>query len=174
MPTEFDAKQVVRKRVWSRLAQASPEPYGQIPDFVGAAAARLAELPAWGRAQVIKANPAQPQLPVRGWALREGKLVYMAVPKLAAHRAGKRVPLRQRWDVHSRVIADQSSEVVRVTGEHNRGAGAERSCSDEGIYRVARVEPVSAQQVPRPGLDRTIGVSDGQPPKNPVHTGSAG
>ncbi|MGQ0719814.1 MAG: 5-formyltetrahydrofolate cyclo-ligase, partial [Pseudonocardiales bacterium] len=66
-------------------ARASPDPHGRIPDFVGAAAAaaRLAELPDWGRARVLKANPDQPQLPVRARALREGKLVYMAVPKLA-------------------------------------------------------------------------------------------
>lgn len=87
MPTESDAKQATRERVWSRLAQAqaSPDPHGRIPDFVGAAAAaaRLTELQAWGRARVIKANPDQPQLPVRARALREGKLVYMAVPKLA-------------------------------------------------------------------------------------------
>jgi 5-formyltetrahydrofolate cyclo-ligase len=87
MPGESDAKQAMRERVWSRLAQAqaSPDPHGRIPDFVGAvaAAARLAELPTWDRARVIKANPDQPQLPVRARALREGKLVYMAVPKLA-------------------------------------------------------------------------------------------
>ncbi len=87
MPTESDAKQAIRERIWSRLAQAqaSPDPHGRIPDFVGAAAAaaRLAELPAWDRARIIKANPDQPQLPVRARALREGKLVYMAVPKLA-------------------------------------------------------------------------------------------
>lgn len=85
--TESDAKQAIRERVWSQLAQAraSPDSHGRIPDFVGAAAAaaRLAEVPAWGRAQVIKANPDQPQLPVRKRALREGKRVYMAVPKLA-------------------------------------------------------------------------------------------
>jgi 5-formyltetrahydrofolate cyclo-ligase len=85
--TEPDAKQTIRERVWSRLvqAQASPDPHGRIPDFVGAAAAaeRLAELPAWQHARVIKANPDQPQLPVRVRALRDGKLVYMAVPKLA-------------------------------------------------------------------------------------------
>lgn len=87
MPSAFDAKEAIRERVWSRLAQAqaSPDPYGRIPDFEGAAAAaeRLAELPAWLQARVIKANPDQPQLPVRVRALRERKLVYMAVPKLA-------------------------------------------------------------------------------------------
>lgn len=60
-------------------------PHGRIPDFVGAAATaqRLAALPAWRQAHVIKANPDQAQLPVRARALRKGKLVYMAVPKLA-------------------------------------------------------------------------------------------
>ena len=60
MPTEPDAKQTIRERVRSRLAQAqaSPDPHGRIPDFVGAAAAaeRLAELPAWQHARVIKAT----------------------------------------------------------------------------------------------------------------------
>ena len=35
------------------------------------------------RANVVKANPDSPQLPVRKRALAEGKTVYMAVPKLA-------------------------------------------------------------------------------------------
>ena len=87
MPTEADAKQTIRERVWSRLAQAqaSSDPHGRIPDFVGAATAaeRLAELSAWQHARVVKANPDQPQLSVRVRALRDGKLVYMAVPKLA-------------------------------------------------------------------------------------------
>ncbi len=87
VPTDANAKQAMRERIWSRLAraQASPAAHGRIPDFEGAAAAaeRLAELPAWRQARVIKANPDQPQLPVRVRALRENKLVYMAVPKLA-------------------------------------------------------------------------------------------
>ncbi|MGH3831476.1 MAG: 5-formyltetrahydrofolate cyclo-ligase [Pseudonocardiaceae bacterium] len=85
--TEPDAKRAIRERVWDRLRRdgASSEPHGRIPDFVGAAATaqRLAALPAWHQARVIKANPDQAQLPVRARALREGKLVYMAVPKLA-------------------------------------------------------------------------------------------
>jgi 5-formyltetrahydrofolate cyclo-ligase len=85
--TEPDAKQAIRERVWDRLQHdgASSDPHGRIPDFVGAAATaqRLAVLPAWHQAHVIKANPDQAQLPVRARALREGKLVYMAVLKLA-------------------------------------------------------------------------------------------
>lgn len=84
---EPNVKQAIRERVWDRLQRdgASSDPHGRIPDFVGAAAAaqRLAALPAWHQAHVIKANPDQAQLPVRARALREGKVVYMAVPKLA-------------------------------------------------------------------------------------------
>ncbi|MGH3697263.1 MAG: hypothetical protein ACRDRX_25315 [Pseudonocardiaceae bacterium] len=59
------------------------EPF--LADFVGAAATadQLAALPARQRAHVLKANPDQAQLPIRARALREGKLLYMAVPKLA-------------------------------------------------------------------------------------------
>jgi 5-formyltetrahydrofolate cyclo-ligase len=63
-----------------------PGARGRIPNFTGAeAAARLiAATPEWGRAGVLKANPDLPQLPVRATALAEGKVVYVAVPRLAA------------------------------------------------------------------------------------------
>ncbi|GGL32796.1 hypothetical protein GCM10011588_54540 [Nocardia jinanensis] len=59
--------------------------HGYMPTFFGAEAAadRLAELPVWKRARVVKAVPDTAQLPVRARALAEGKLVYMAVPDLA-------------------------------------------------------------------------------------------
>ena len=47
------------------------------------AADRLAELPEWQSATIVKAVPDTAQQPVRARALNEGKLVYMAVPKLA-------------------------------------------------------------------------------------------
>lgn len=82
------AKQAVRETVWALMARegaAPPDVYGYIPDFVGAeqAAARLAELDVWRRANLIKTNPDRAQLPVRIRALQEGKLLYMAVPRLA-------------------------------------------------------------------------------------------
>jgi 5-formyltetrahydrofolate cyclo-ligase len=81
-------KQEIRERIWRlmELAHAvAPGVRGHIPAFVGAevAADRLATLPAWRAAQIIKAVPDKAQLPVRARALDEGKLVYMAVPKLA-------------------------------------------------------------------------------------------
>ncbi len=61
---------------------------GRIPNFVGAEAAarRLAESPAWQAARVIKCNPDAPQLPVRVLALRHGKRLFMAVPRLRDER----------------------------------------------------------------------------------------
>jgi 5-formyltetrahydrofolate cyclo-ligase len=86
------AKQQVRERIWSLLEREGvarfPGARGRIPNFAGAEAAaeRLAELPEWMHATVIKANPDAPQLPVRARALEDGKRLYMAVPRL---RAGK-------------------------------------------------------------------------------------
>ncbi|QCC58370.1 5-formyltetrahydrofolate cyclo-ligase [Natrinema thermotolerans] len=82
-------KAAVRERVWDDLEDSGEArfpfpPHGRIPNFAGADAAadRLAEQPEWERATAIKANPDAPQLPVRRRALREGKTVYMAVPRL--------------------------------------------------------------------------------------------
>jgi 5-formyltetrahydrofolate cyclo-ligase len=78
--------------VWTLLererAARFPGARGRIPNFKGAEAAaeRLAELPAWRSAGVLKANPDAPELSVRRRALREGKRVYMAVPRLAAEK----------------------------------------------------------------------------------------
>ena len=58
---------------------------GKIPNFLGAEAAadQLAALPAWATARVLKANPDKAQRAVRARALTEGKVLYMAVPRLA-------------------------------------------------------------------------------------------
>jgi 5-formyltetrahydrofolate cyclo-ligase len=82
------AKQAIRERVWALLEQAGaaePGARGYIPAFAGAgeAAARLAAIPAWQEARVLKIVPDRAQLPVRILALEQGKLVYMAAPRLA-------------------------------------------------------------------------------------------
>src|ERR1700746_189992 len=83
------AKAELRQEVWSALRAARvarfPGAEGRIPNFVGAeAAARtLRDLPAWQAARTLKANPDSAQLPVRQRALEDGKVVYMAVPRLA-------------------------------------------------------------------------------------------
>jgi 5-formyltetrahydrofolate cyclo-ligase len=87
----------VRERVWRLLereqAARFPGARGRIPNFKGAeaAATRLAELPEWQAARVVKANPDSPQLPVRRQALRDGKVLYMAVPRLSDEKPFVRV-----------------------------------------------------------------------------------
>jgi len=87
-------KQAIRERVWDDLDESGVArfpfpPHGRIPNFAGAddAAARLTETDAWERADRIKANPDAPQLPVRRAALRAGKTVYVAVPRLRDEEA---------------------------------------------------------------------------------------
>jgi 5-formyltetrahydrofolate cyclo-ligase len=82
-------KQAVRERIWDLLEREQAAPtgvHGRIPNFVGAdrAADRLAGLPQWQSARVVKAVPDAAQAPVRALALEQGKSLYMAVPKLAA------------------------------------------------------------------------------------------
>jgi 5-formyltetrahydrofolate cyclo-ligase len=88
-PELLAAKAALRARVWADLDQPGiarfPKPANRIPNFVGAEAAarRLAETDEWMAAATIKSNPDSPQWPVRQRALHDGKLVYMAVPRLA-------------------------------------------------------------------------------------------
>ena len=83
-----DGKQRIRERIWELLekrgAAAFPGARGRIPNFVGASAAadQLAGTREWRAARALKCNPDAPQRYVRLRALREGKLVYMAVPRL--------------------------------------------------------------------------------------------
>ncbi|MFI5888117.1 5-formyltetrahydrofolate cyclo-ligase [Streptomyces sp. NPDC051554] len=88
--TDIDQqKQAVRERVWRRLIDGGGAPadsYGKIPGFYGseATAEQLATMDEWQRANTIKANPDWAQHPVRVRALKDGKLLYMAVPKMAS------------------------------------------------------------------------------------------
>jgi 5-formyltetrahydrofolate cyclo-ligase len=83
------AKADLRAEIWAALRAAKatrfPGPEGRIPNFVGAEAAaeRLRGTDAWRAAGTLKANPDSPQWPVRQRALEDGKLLFMAVPRLA-------------------------------------------------------------------------------------------
>ncbi|MBV8948562.1 MAG: hypothetical protein JO286_18465 [Solirubrobacterales bacterium] len=88
----MDRKQEVRERMWDLLeregAARFPGARGRIPNFRGAeqAAGQLAELREWQAAGVVKANPDAPQLPVRRRARKDGKTLYMAVPRLSEEK----------------------------------------------------------------------------------------
>jgi 5-formyltetrahydrofolate cyclo-ligase len=87
LPADQAAKAAIRDRVWTALEASgvSAAAHGRIPNFVGSdrAAERLAELPQWHQARTVKANPDHAQQAARQHALRLGKLLFMAVPKLA-------------------------------------------------------------------------------------------
>ncbi|VTT86127.1 5-FCL-like protein [Halorubrum sp. DM2] len=82
-------KQAVRDAVWDAFDEGDQArfpfpPHDRIPNFAGAdaAAEQLADTPEWRDAETLKANPDAPQLPVRRAALRAGKTVYVAQPRL--------------------------------------------------------------------------------------------
>jgi 5-formyltetrahydrofolate cyclo-ligase len=85
-------KQAWREKIWGELERSGaalfPGARGRIPNFVGAeeSARLLAEQPEWTAAKTIKANPDSPQRFVRELALKHGKRVYMAVPRLRQER----------------------------------------------------------------------------------------
>jgi 5-formyltetrahydrofolate cyclo-ligase len=80
-------KDALRAEVWSALeaggASIGPA-WSHIPNYQGAEAAadRLAALPFWEAARVVKSNPDAPQAPVRLKALQAGKILYTPVPEL--------------------------------------------------------------------------------------------
>ena len=82
-------KQALRERVWRELEAKGvavfPKPVqNRIPNFIGSekAASLLRSLPAYVRAKNIFANPDAAQLAVRELALRDGKRLIMASPRL--------------------------------------------------------------------------------------------
>jgi len=110
-------KQDLRERIWDTL-EASGEarfpfpPHGRIPNFAGADAAadRLADTDAWREAETVKANPDAPQLPVRRAALRAGKTVYVAVPRLRDERCFLRLDPDEIEDVDDATTVSGISE----------------------------------------------------------------
>src|SRR5918996_770863 len=85
-------KDEIRTTVWSQLRDSKvarfPGAEGRIPNFIGAeACARiLTEASWWQKAKVLKVNPDSPQRAIRHAALKEGKVLYMAVPRLRSEK----------------------------------------------------------------------------------------
>ena len=81
-------KDSIREEVWTALEEAKvvrgKSVHDKIPHFRGceAAADQVTELEAWQKARVIKSNPDKAQRPLRQLALEQGKILYMAVPRL--------------------------------------------------------------------------------------------
>jgi 5-formyltetrahydrofolate cyclo-ligase len=85
-------KDEIRDDVWELLTRNKvarfPGAKGRIPNFTGAEACakRLAETTYWKAARVLKINPDSPQRAIRQRALAEGKIIYMAVPRLRSDK----------------------------------------------------------------------------------------
>ncbi|NIQ37271.1 MAG: 5-formyltetrahydrofolate cyclo-ligase [Proteobacteria bacterium] len=82
------SKKALREKIWGTLTANGvacfPGAFGRIPNFKGAqtAARHLTAVPMWGKARTLKCNPDSPQRYVRYAALKAGKVIYMAVPRL--------------------------------------------------------------------------------------------
>jgi len=81
-------KDEIRESVWQMLQEKKaarfPGAAGRIPNFVGAEACakRLTETQYWKAARVLKIDPDSPQRAIRQKGLADGKIIYMAVPRL--------------------------------------------------------------------------------------------
>jgi len=147
-------KDELRAEIWALLKEQKAsvrDPVGHIPNFVGAqqAADCLSTLPIWQQARVMKCNPDSPQRPVRLKALQEGKLLYMAVPRLTKKQCfveltvaalqQKNVPLTEAATmrgalIHGRLVAFEEMQpidlvvvgcvaVAQSGGRTGKGAG---------------------------------------------------
>jgi 5-formyltetrahydrofolate cyclo-ligase len=88
----MQTKDQIRERIWTTLQNERvarfPGAVGRIPNFIGAEACAklLAETPYWKAARVLKVNPDSPQRAIRQRALADGKIIYMAVPRLRSEK----------------------------------------------------------------------------------------
>lgn len=117
------AKDELRERVWAALETAGAvvgDPRGGIPDFdsADAAAARLAELPFWKEATVVKCTPDACQAPIRLRVLQEGKLLYMAYPQLKVYPCFIEL---DRDDLLARGVSLEEASTMDGAIKHGRG-----------------------------------------------------
>ena len=124
--TKDEIRHKVRTRLHLTGAARFPLLQGYTPNFAGAdrAARLLCELPMWRRAKVVKVDADPPLLPLRRAALHEGKIVYVAIPRLRgercfveldAERLGARLPraLSVRGALqHGRLVAPHEMRPV--------------------------------------------------------------
>ena len=165
-------KQALRERVWDELEDSGEArfpypPHGRIPNFAGAdaAAERLAGTDEWRGADAIKANPDAPQLPVRRAALRGGKTVYMAVPRLRDEKCFLRLDPAEIDDYDRATTVGGSAEIgVQVAPDEMEPIDLIVSGSvavTEGGARVGKGEGYSDLEF---AVLRELGLVDGDVP----------
>lgn len=104
------AKQEIREQIWNTMEEqkvvAFPfPPQGRIPNFRGAAKAAdlFMQQPFWQDAATMKSNPDSPQKPVRARALKSGKRIFMAVPRLREEKPFREVIVDEQTDINKAV-----------------------------------------------------------------------
>jgi len=116
--TKDDIRDRVRQRLLTTGVISFPGVQSAIPNFVGAerAAQLLCELPAWRRAKVVLLSTAPPQAILRRRALEQGKIVYLALPKLRGDRCFVEIEAsgigRHTHQVHSLIGAQRYGRLV--------------------------------------------------------------
>jgi 5-formyltetrahydrofolate cyclo-ligase len=146
-PPELLARKArLRQRIWRELerrgAARFPGARGRIPNFAGAGAAaeRLRETAPWLRARTLKANPDAPQLPVRQRALEDGKLLVMAVPRLAEAK-----PFLRLDAAHLRVSPRRAVSIGGASREGRRVDVEELEPLDLVVAGSVAVDPRGAR-----------------------------
>ena len=150
------AKQAVRERVWALLERERvarfPGAKGRIPNFAGAsaAAARLASLPAWRTARVVKANPDGGLLAVIDVATTLSTAMRTVFGEVALIQP---CTLHKRRNVRDHLPKDQQAWVDRKLAaafNHDDPAKGERACRGLAAQLQARWPDAAASR--REGL----------------------
>ena len=110
---KMQTKDQIREQVWDTLQKQRvarfPGAEGRIPNFIGAEACakQLAETPYWKAARFVKVNPDSPQRAIRQRALADGKIIYMAVPRLRSGQTVHRARSQKAQMLTLRRVFDQ-------------------------------------------------------------------
>lgn len=118
-------KDEIRETVWHEMQRRRiarfPGAEGRIPNFIGAEACAglLAETAFWKTARVLKVNPDSPQRAIRRRALAEGKVVYMAVPRLRSEK-----PFIE-LDPAKLEVSPYAASSIKGAGQHGRPVALE-------------------------------------------------
>jgi 5-formyltetrahydrofolate cyclo-ligase len=135
-----DDKQTLREEIWIALEESGDDRFpgarGRIPNFTGReeAAERLFQQSVYREADRIKINPDSPQTPVREQALRDGKTLYMAVPRLKEHKCF--------LELDPKSMEGSPSDASSIKGANRHG---------EPVHQHAR-----SHHLPVPGRSRRV------------------
>lgn len=120
----YNNKQEIRKAVWDYMEEhnlvAFPRPcYGRIPNFVGSRSAteRLKTLREWKEARVVFSAPDSSLHHARCEALKEGKTLLVAAPKLKGFYLIQDIPQEKAFEASSIKGFSRFGRPVRISSK---------------------------------------------------------